>query len=590
VKARTALLISSLVLALGVATGCAGSAAYRKASAADTPDAYRAYLSEHPKDSHADSARLRLSELEFERASQAHSLLAYKRFLDQFPDAPQASDAKKRLEALRFNVAAQKDTAAGWRDFLSEEPDGAHHVEARGRLHDAELKALAAKGDLSALAQRLDPADPRYAQVQGRLDDQRFGQARATGTARLLAYLKDFPAGAHRLEAETELLSRRLEGLLFSGHVEEAKVLAAKSPLAAKLQDLPQRIARAEEAVRVRGSHDPLIQAALAANYVRSVDDLLKAVHAPDSLDRWEAVEELGQHLDVRVIDPLLVVLRTGRNALIRQRALESLQRLFSGLPRAIADYEIATRLATLREEAGSPALYLSVAVLEDLSGALARAAVDYQRAFEPRTPDPVILRRWVGIRKERGEAFSAAVAARQLALWAKETSAQASLSPKGGIVLVSARDACAAVAAARFAADAIQEAQAHKTEFPEDLDAFLRDAKEAVELSQAKLADAEILLRTQSPGAPVCTDQRVRERIAAGQATRLEALGRLEKKDPARARVLYRLALQSDPSAAIREVAARVLGEGPKAASSTFRGEPGARKVRPGTASSLHE
>lgn len=583
VKLRSALLISSLVLALGTATGCAGAAAYRKASAADTPDAYRAFLSEHPRDSHAESARFRLAELEYERATQAHTILAYKRFLDQFPDAAQAGDARKRLEALRFNAADQKDTVAGWRDFLAEEPDGAHHVEAGKRLHDAELKALAAQGDLSALAERLDPADPRYAKVQDRLDDQRFGQARATGTAQLLAYLEDFPAGAHRQEAEAELLSRKLQGLLFSGHVEEAKVAAAKSPLSARIADLPQRIAQAEAAARVRQSQDPRVQAALPGNYLRSVDDLLRAVHAPDSLDRWEAVEELGAHLDVKVIDPLLEVLRTGRNALIRQRALESLQHLIAGLPREIADYELATRLDSLRAEAGSPELHLSVAVLEDLSGALARAAVDYQRAFEPRTPDPVILRRWVGIRQERGQAFSAAVAARQLALWARDLAARTSLSPKGGIPLVSARDACAAVEAARFATDAIRAARTHQTEFPEDLDAFQRDAEEALRLSQAKLTDAEILLRTQRPGAPVCGDKRVSDRLAAGQQDRVNALGRLAKQDPARARLLYRLAVSSDPSPAVREVAARALEGAPSAASSSFRREAGARKVRPG-------
>jgi hypothetical protein len=570
------------VVALGF-TGCASSAAYKKATAADTSDAYRAYLSAYPTDAHADAARIRLEELEFDSACRVHSVVAYKRFLDQFPDAPQADDAKKRLEGLRFNAAQEKDTPAAWRDFLAEEPDGAHHVAAKAKLHDAELKALAAKGDLHSLAEQLEPSDPRYAKVQARLDDQRFGQAKATGTAELLAYLQDFPAGAHRQEAETELLSRKLEGLLFSGLVEQAKVEAAKSPLAAGLKDLPARFARAEEAAKVRKSADPLVQSAQADNYLRPIDDLVRATHAPDPLDRWEAVEELGQHLDVRVIDPLLVALRTGRNALIREHALTSLKQVVAGLPREVADYEIATRLATLRAEAGSPELYLSVAVLEDLSGALARAAVDYQRAFEPHTPDPVILRRWVGIREERGQAFSAAVAARQLSLWAKDVVAQASLSPEGGIPLVSARDSCAAVEAARFASDAIRRARQKKTEFPEDLVAFSEDAERTFKLAQAKLADAEILLRTQSPHAPTCADRRVTDRIAAGVVTRVAALQALAKKDRARGQALWRLASQSDPSAEVRAAAVRALGETAEGPSSSFRSERGARKVRPG-------
>lgn len=579
------MIVRTALLFLLISTlGCAGSAAYKRATAADTPDAYRAYLAEHPQDDHADAARLRLAELEFDNASRVHTVVAYKRFLDQFPDAPQADDAKKRLEALRFNAAQEKGTAAAWRDFLAEEPDGAHQAEAKSRLRDAEVKELAAKGDLASLSNQLDPSDPRYAKVQAQLDDQRFTQALATGTAELLAYLQDFPAGAHRQEAETQLLSRRLDGLLFSGQVEQAKVEAAKSPLSVHLKDLPERFARAEEEARVRRSPDPLVQSAQAGNYLRPLEELVRATHAPDPLDRWEAVEELGQHLDVRAIDPLLAALREGRNALIRERALESLKQLFAGLPREVADYEIATRLATLRAEAGSPEMFLSVAVLEDLSGQLAHAAIDYQRAFEPRTPDPVILRRWVGIREERGQAFSAAVAARQLALWAKDVAAQASLSPEGGIPLVSARDACAAVEAARFAQEALQRARASKTEFPQDLEAFYQEARTALQLAQAKLADAEILLRTQSPHARTCGDRRVQDRIAAGVVTRVEALESIGKKDPARAKVLWTLASRSDPSAQVRAAAVRALAkEPPGAASSSFRDGRGARKVRPG-------
>lgn len=580
VKARTALLIfCTLVLV----AGCVGSAAYRKARAADTPDAYRAYLAQHPKDADAEAGRIRLAELEFAEASRAHTIVAYKRFLDEFPDSAQASAAKKRLEALRFNAALAQGTASGWRDFLAEEPAGAHRADAEAKLRASEVSELSAKGDLEALSQRLDGSDPRYAKVQAQLDDERFGQARTTGTAALLAYLQDFPAGAHRQEVEAELLSLRIDGLLFSGLVEEAKAEAARSPLSARIPDLPARFARAEQTEHVRRSADASVQSAQAGNYLRSLDELVKATHAPDPLDRWEAVEELGQHVDIRAIDPLLGALRTGRNALIRERALESLQHVVASLPHPIADYEIATRLSQLRAEAGSPEMFLSVATLEDLSGALARAAVDYQRAFQPTTPDPVILRRWVQIREGRGEAFSAAVAARQLALWAKDVAEQASSSPEGGVPLVSARDACAAVEAARFAAEAITRARSVRTEFPEDLASFARDAQAALKLAEARLADAEILLRTQSPQARTCSDRRVADRMASAVIARMEALRSLARRDPARGRVLWQVASDSDPSPEIRQAALRALAGSTPDRSSVFRREPGARNVQPG-------
>ncbi|MFY0576191.1 HEAT repeat domain-containing protein [Cystobacter fuscus] len=149
-------------------------------------------------------------------------------------------------------------------------------------------------------------------------------------------------------------------------------------------------------------------------HYLRSLEDLGRALVAPDPMDRWQAAQELGQHVSVKALDPLLEALRSGRNPLIRWQALESLETVLRALPRRVAEYEVAVRLEALREKAGSPELYLRTAVLLDLSGRVGEAAAEYQRAFLPEDPDPVVLRRWIRLREERLQAFSAAVAARQ--------------------------------------------------------------------------------------------------------------------------------------------------------------------------------
>jgi len=48
------------------------------------------------------------------------------------------------------------------------------------------------------------------------------------------------------------------------------------------------------------------VQRALPGYYLRSFDDLVSSLHAPDPMDRWEAAEELGEHVDVKALDPLL--------------------------------------------------------------------------------------------------------------------------------------------------------------------------------------------------------------------------------------------------------------------------------------------
>jgi hypothetical protein len=277
-------------------------------------------------------------------------------------------------------------------------------------------------------------------------------------------------------------------------------------------------------------------------------------------MDRWQAAEELGQHVSVKVLDPLLETFRAGRNPLVRQRALDGLRTVLGALPKPVADYEVAVRLESLRERAGSPELYLSMAALLDLSGRLGEASTEYQRAFVPEEPDPVVLRRWVQLREERRQSFSAAVAARQLALWALRVAREESISPEGNVPLAASRQLCAAVDNARVASEAIARARKTNTEFPEDLDGFAVTASDALKLAEARLADAELLLRERSPGARTCGDDAVRERLASAVSERREALRAVGSKLPKLAPLLLEVARERDPSPEIRaEAAARL-------------------------------
>jgi hypothetical protein len=546
-------LLSSMFVSLAL-LGCASSSAYRKAHEADTPDAYRAFLAHDPKDQEADAARERLAQLEFQRACSAHTIAAYKRFLDEFSDSSDADAARARLETLRFTAAEAQGTAEAYRQFLGEEPSGAHHADAQTRLAKAEASELGKKGDVAGLAATLSPDDPRYAQVQAQLDDHRFEEAKASGAAKLLGYLKDFPAGAHRQQVEALLLSRKIDGLLFSGLLDDARLQATRSPLASQLPGLDERLSHAAELARALSN--AAVQPALASDYLRPIDDLLHAAHAPDPLDRWEAVEELGQTLSIAAIDPLLESLRAGRNTRVRETAFESLARVFAGLPHDVADYELATRLATLRTQAASPDLFLSIAVLEQIGGDLGLAAIDYGRAAGGGVVDPVLLRRVIELRREKGEAFSSAVAARQLSLWARSVADETTLSSSGGIPLASARDLCAAREMAHYAAGVISDASHAKTEFPEDLAEFSRLSQESVRMVEAKLADAEILLRTQDHNARTCDDRRVTDRLVEAAAQREKALEQLPKRSPALASIVLSTIAERDPDPRLRTLA----------------------------------
>ncbi len=550
----------SLVLLL---TGCgAAPRAYQRARDVDTLEAYRAFLLEYPEGEEAEVVEVRLAELEFEEASKLHTVVAYKRFLEAHPDSAQARAARTLLEGLRFNAAKEAGTAEALRQFLSDHPDGAQREEAQRLLREAELRELSATTDPAQLRAYLQeaPDDPRRLEVEARLDDEAFSSAVASGGARLFAYLRDFPAGRHREAAKARLLDLEVRGLLASGLVEEADARVKAHPLGARIEDYPARREKALAERTLLRIDEPLVRAAQPGHYLRGVDDLQRALVAPDPMDRWQAAEELGQHVSVKVLDPLLDAFRTGRNPLIRQRALESLRTVLRALPPEVAEYEVAVRLESLRERAGSAELYLSTAALLDLSGALEQAATEYQRAFAPENPDPVVLRRWVEIREERRQSFSAAVAARQLSLWARRVARDEPISPEGGVPLAASRQLCAAVRNARFASEAIARARKAGSEFPEDLDGFAVTAGEALRLAEARLADAELLLREKTPGARSCDEDAVHERLVSGVAQRREALRALVSKQPRLAPELLRVARERDPSPEIRAEATTLL------------------------------
>ena len=523
-----------------------------QASARDTAQGYREFLARHPTDEYVDAARARLAALELDAARQAHTVVAYKRWLDEFGDDERSPQARALLEGLRFNAAREKGTVGAWRQFLKDHPDGSHRAEADQALARAELLELGLVQDparLRELAQRY-PDDPRAERAGAVLDDRAWSEAK--GAADAYAYLRANPAGAHRDDARARLLALQVDALLASGLLEEARALSARAPLASRVPDLQARLEREEQYRRVTRSKSPAVQRALAAWYLRDFDELLKAFHAPDPMDRWQAVEELGHHVTIRSIDPLLEVLRTSRVTLARLRAFEALARVLRALPPNVVEYEVATRREAAREATGDDRLWLSQAVLTDLGGDPDRAVADYRRAFDANLPDPLVLRRWAEVSRAQGRLHSAAVAARQLGTWALEVARSEPVSKE--TALKASRELCAAQELTRLAAEVAGAAKATGTEFPEDVAEIERRVREARALVDARLRDAELLLLEADPRARRCGDQAVTERLAAAEAQRTEALRGLPKPDAAAVRALVR---ERDPSPRVRAAAA---------------------------------
>lgn len=548
------------VLGLGLwvvlLVGCRDGA-FGQASKVDSIAGYREFLRANPTDPNAEAAKERLAELELAEAERIHTVVAYKRFLEAFPDGDEAQRARAHLETLRFNAALERKTGLALRQFLQEHRDGAHRAEAEAALTRLELAELGASDDprvVSALAARhADLAEASTAAGE-RLDE--LAWAKASSPAALFAYLREYPAGRHRDEARARLLGLEIDGLVVSEELAQARAVAQQSPLQAAVPDLKARLARAERVARLLASGDDRIRRALPAYTLRPLEELLRALGAPDSLDRWQAAEELGYHVSIKALSPLLETFRTARLSLVRQRAADAVARVLQALPGPVAEHEVASRLEALGGQASEAQLLLTSALLLDLSGQLERASLEYQKAWDPAAPDPVILRRWASIRLERRQFFSAAVAARQLALHGLAASTDAPSASEAN-ARAAARALCSAAEEIRFAVGVLEQVAREPTEFPEDVSAFLARAQEARRLVDARLHDAELRLLTEDASARSCADASVSERVAVGQAMRLSALAELEARPPPQWGLLLEVVRERDPSTAVRERAA---------------------------------
>lgn len=158
----------------------------------------------------------------FQRAWEDGRSAAWREFLERFADSSQAEEARRLVEeAAAFEAATAAESETAVRQFLAAWPDTRHHLEAGILL--AKLKQRAAErakepGDWdtaweSGTAAAWDrylaahPDSPRLAEAQDcRHEAADFELASKTNTpAMWRAFIKTWPGGRHRIEAEIRL-------------------------------------------------------------------------------------------------------------------------------------------------------------------------------------------------------------------------------------------------------------------------------------------------------------------------------------------------------------------------------------------------
>lgn len=207
--------------------------AFDSAAAMDTEDSWSAYLEKWSDDPHADQARQRLQaargreETAWAVAMGSKTADAWAAYLEEFPDGRRSAEAEMhRREAAAFDDARKGDLAT-IRQFLAAFPDGFWATEAR-RIEKELAEKEQARRDAIALLR--EPVDFDHAWESGttaawdeflaahprstRLDEARhcrqeaaeFELATSMNTPVMWrAFLKAWPDGRHRLDAELRL-------------------------------------------------------------------------------------------------------------------------------------------------------------------------------------------------------------------------------------------------------------------------------------------------------------------------------------------------------------------------------------------------
>lgn len=132
---RTWITGAALLMAGWIVTGCANEyTAYDEATAADTAEAYEAFLVQYPDGVNVASAEERLDQIDWEEAKSENSAGAYQEYLRRHPEGKFADKASMEAPKLAWQVADYSGDVDRTKAFIDQYGHGAYGKKANERL------------------------------------------------------------------------------------------------------------------------------------------------------------------------------------------------------------------------------------------------------------------------------------------------------------------------------------------------------------------------------------------------------------------------------------------------------------------------
>jgi len=151
-------------LLLALLIGCEGMALH-EAELADSPEAYEAFLQEHPSSSEAARLRERIEKLRFLQAKEGKDAASLQKFLALHPDGEHAAEAKAMEDTLAYEEIGKAGTAEQLQAYLDSHPDGEFVEDARGRVKKMQYLPSMSVGEVTQ--ERVNMAGDEKGELNG---------------------------------------------------------------------------------------------------------------------------------------------------------------------------------------------------------------------------------------------------------------------------------------------------------------------------------------------------------------------------------------------------------------------------------------
>ena len=203
----------ALLMALGLAIlnfGCASvRSSFQKAQKVDTIAAYEQFITENADSELVVEAKAKIETIEWENALHLNTVEAYRAFLSSYPSSARKAKANELIEDIVWTDATSADNAAAIMAYLEQYQTGRYKSLAMQKLDHLKFRGACNQDSRNAYQDylRTFPRGEHALAARERIETLAYDRLGTASRADSVAFLAEFPSGAHASDIRKVLLS-----------------------------------------------------------------------------------------------------------------------------------------------------------------------------------------------------------------------------------------------------------------------------------------------------------------------------------------------------------------------------------------------